>query len=118
MQIGIRAVSAQFDEADAFEAETDDESFFRVAVAVVPNATVCAQHVRVLAREAIEARTAQAVFAFDDEAQTEREFAERLLISLDGREPRDQIAFTVRRAARVEFVVEHARRKRPDRPFG
>src|SRR5205085_6560167 len=118
MQIGIRAVSAQFDEADTFEAETDDELLFRVAVTVVPDTAVRAQHVRVLTREAIETRTTQAVFAFDDEAQAEREFAERLLISLDGGEPCDQIAFTVRRAARVEFVVEHARRERPDRPLG
>src|ERR1041384_2547418 len=83
MQIGVRTVSAQFDEADAFEAETDDESFFRVAVAVVPDAAVGAQHVCMLIRKTIETRTAQAILTFDDEAQTEREFPERLLISLD-----------------------------------
>src|SRR5205085_12658447 len=106
------------DEADPFEAETDDEAFFRVAVAIVPDAAVGAQHVCVFTRETIEARAAKPVFAFDDEAQAEREFAERLLISLDGREPCDQIAFAVRRTTRVEFAIKHARRERPDRPLG
>src|SRR5689334_18241795 len=71
----------------------------------------------VFAREAIKTRTAKTVFAFHEKAQRDRQFAKRFLISLDRREPRDQIAFAVRGAARVQLAVLNRRRERTGAPL-
>ena len=78
---------------------------FRVARAFIPQATVSLQQLRILSREAIKTRTAKTILAFDKEAKRDRKFSKCLLIRFDCRKPRDQIAFTVRRAARVQLAV-------------
>ena len=68
MQVRARAVGSKLKEGDALEAEVDDESFFRVLVAIVPDASVGAQKLRVLFGELVEARTRETVLALDEEA--------------------------------------------------
>src|SRR4029079_15037499 len=84
MQIRTGAKRAQLEKRDAFEAETHNRSLFRVAPAFVPQTAVGFQQLSVLAREAIQTRTAKSVFSFDQETQRDREFAKCLLIGLDG----------------------------------
>src|ERR1043165_565965 len=71
-----------------------------------------------LAREAIQTRTAESVLAFDEKTQRDRQFAKRLLISLDGGETRDEVAFAVGRATRVKFAVLNRRREWTRAPLG
>src|SRR5207248_1287383 len=68
VQVRARAVGSKLKEGDALEAEVDDESFFRVLVAIVPDASVGAQKLRVLFGELVEARTRETVLALDEEA--------------------------------------------------
>src|SRR6185437_9793759 len=68
-------------------------------------------------REAIKTRTAESIFTFDNETQGHRQLAERLLICFDCRQPRDQIAFTVRRTACIQLAVCNRGGERPRGPF-
>ena len=68
VEVCARAVGAEFEEGNALEAEVDDEAFFRVLVAVVPDAPVGAQKVGVLFGKLVEARTGESVLALDEEA--------------------------------------------------
>src|SRR2546421_7965967 len=112
-QVCARTVGAKLKEGDALEAEVDDEPFFRVLVAVVPDAPVGAQKFSVLFCELVEARTCQTVLALNEEAQADGELAESFLISLDRRDARDQVALAVRRAPRAELSVGDYSPERP-----
>src|SRR5690349_17723378 len=105
MQVRTRTESAQFEKRDAFETKTHDRRLTRVARAFVPQTTVGFKQLSVFARETIKTRTTEAVFTFHEKAQRHRQFAERLLISLDGGKTRDEIALAVRRATRVQLAV-------------
>src|SRR3982750_2209759 len=69
-----------------------------------------------LSREAIEARATESVLAFYDEAKRRRQFSESLLVSFDRSESRNQIAFAVRSATRIEFSVDDGRGEWTDGP--
>src|ERR1700730_13660004 len=118
MQIGTRSVCSQFQKRDALEAQADDRTFFCISITFVPYATVGLQQVRMLGRKAIETLTAQTVLTFDDKAQTNRKFAEGLLISLDCGQARQQIPFAVGRTARVELTVNYGSGEWTDGPIG
>jgi len=89
----------------AFETETDDGSLVGVFVTLVPNASLCGQHLGMLVRKTIKTRTAQTIFTLDEEAQCHRQFSECLLIRLDCRQTCNQITLAVRRTACVKLAV-------------
>src|SRR5882757_6424890 len=105
MKIRAGSVRSQFQKCNSFKAQTDHRAFLRIAIAFIPEAAFGLEQVRMISRESIETGTAQTVLAFDDEAQTNRQFAERLLISLDRGQARQQIAFTIGGSPGVEFAV-------------
>jgi hypothetical protein len=117
MQIGVRAKCAQLQERDPFEAKTNNWIFFCVAGAFVPQTAIRLQQLRIFLREAIKTRTTESILAFDDEAKRHRQFAERLLISLDGCQSCNKIALTVCSATRVKLSVLNGGCERPRRPF-
>src|SRR5690242_14761025 len=116
MKIGASSKRAQLQKRDALETETDDRILFRVARTLVPETTIRFQHVGVFVSETIKTRAAKPVFTFDNETQRHRKFAERLLIRFNCCQSRDQIAFAVRRATRVQLSIADLRRKRSGAP--
>src|SRR5947209_1270355 len=117
MQFRARTRYAKFKEGDALETQADDETLLSILVALFPDTAFSREHLPVLFREAREARTANARFAFDDETQTDRQLPKSFLIGFNRRETCDQIAFTVGSAARVELAVNDHRRERPRSPI-
>src|SRR5918912_3743876 len=116
MKVCARAIGAKLYEGDALEAQTDDEPLFRVLVSFIPNAALGLQKVCLLKCEAIETGAAQPVFTLYEKAQADGQLAETLLVSLDRRQARHQIAFAVGRTARVQLTVNNGGGKRPVRP--
>src|ERR1044072_4173206 len=113
----MRAKRTQLQKREAFEAGTDDRILFLVGRAFIPQAAVSLQQLRVFSREAIKTRTAKSVLAFDDEAKRDRKFSKRLWIRFDCGKTRDEIAFTIRRAARVQLAVRDRGGERSGSPF-
>src|SRR3984893_11954450 len=108
MQVGARSVRPQLQKSDSLETEADDWALFRIPVTLVPDAPFRLQQIRMLGSEAIETGTAETILAFDEEAETDGQFAEGLLIRLDRSQPRHEIAFAVCGAARIKFAVDDA----------
>src|ERR1700694_3232783 len=108
MQVGTRSVRPQLQKRYALETEADDRALFRVPVTFVPDAPFGLQQIRMLGSEAIETGTAETIFAFDQEAETDGQFAERFLIGLDRGQPRYEVAFAVGGAARIKLAVDDA----------
>src|ERR1041385_9093547 len=107
MQVSACSMGPQFHELNSLKAQTHYWALFGVFIPFIPDTTVGRKHFRMLISKAIKAGTSQAIFAFNKEPQRHRQFAESFLVSLDRRKSRDQIAFTVRRAARIQAAIEN-----------
>src|SRR3977135_2634884 len=108
MQISTGAMRAQLQKSDPFEAQADHRTLFGIPVTFVPEAAFSLQQVGVFGSEAIETGTAESIFTFNNKPQTYRQFAKGLLVSLNRRQSRQQIAFAVGRAPCIKFAVEDA----------
>src|ERR1051325_5809590 len=67
--------------------------------------------------KAMQTGTAEAVFAFNQKPQRDRQFSESLLVSFNRHQARDQVAFAVSSATSKKFSVSNRRRKWTHRPF-
>src|SRR4029079_429231 len=105
MQIGTSAERSQLEKRDALEAETHDGILSRITRAFVPQTAIRFQQLRILFCKSIQTRTAETVFALDQETKRDWKFPKRLLISLYRGQTRNEIAFAVRRATCKQFTV-------------
>src|SRR5882762_9727873 len=103
MKIRARAVGTQLQKCNPLESQANHRTLLGISIPFVPDATISGEQLRIFTWETIQAGAPESVLAFDQETQSDRELAERLLIRFNGGEARYQIAFTVCPPTREEL---------------
>src|SRR4026209_2399131 len=101
MKVGSGAVGAQLQKGDALEPETNNWTFFCVAITFIPQTALGFQQLDMFTRELKEVGTAETIFALDNETKGDWKFPKSLLIGSNRHNARQQIAFAISRPTRV-----------------
>ena len=117
MHVLLRPTDAQLEVRDPLEAEADRRPAGGVLVPGLPDAAIGAKSVAVLRDERGEMLRADLLLALVEDADAQRQLADRVAVRLDRLQPRHEVAFVVGDAPSEEHAVALGGLERGCLPF-